>query len=360
MTVPRLTGRELEDLQHLRLLPGVGDERLRLVLERYGSPGRALRAARAAELGTAAAAARGSPPVLERARRCAGWLEEAGAHVLLDSDSRYPETLRHLHRPPAVIYAIGQLKLLTRPIVALVGARRCTEYGADVARSLAGALAGAGVAVASGLAHGVDVSAHLGALDAGATIAVLGTGPDRSYPLDNAHVQKRIATDGLLLTEFEPGTRGLPHNFPRRNRIIAALAAAVVVVEAGPKSGALITARLALELGREVLAVPGPIGRESSEGTNRLIRDGAGVVLEARDVLDAIGVSAAVPEAAAPSGRSSAPPLGLGALLGAEPRHVDELASRAGIDSARALVALLELELQGVARQLPGMRFARA
>ncbi len=360
MIAPRLVGAALEALLHLRLLPGIGDERLRLLLARYGTASRALRSARPSELGSSAAAARGTAPIIERARRGAAWLEEAGAEVLVESDPRYPPGLRHLHQPPAVLYALGRLELLAPPAVALVGARRCTEYGADVARSLAAALARTGVVVVSGLAYGVDLNAHLGALESGGTIAVLGTGADLYYPRDNAEVQRRIAREGLVLTELEPGTPGTPHNFPRRNRIIAALSAAVVVVEAGPRSGALITARLALDLGREVLAVPGPVGRESSEGANRLIRDGAGLVMEARDVLDHVGVWAA-PQPSPPAVLPRKPALhGIGAVLGPDPRHVNDLAAAAGVDAAGALVALLELELQGAARQLPGMRFARA
>lgn len=374
---PGVDAREIEALLRLRMLDGVGDARLRMLLARYGSARQALRRAGPGELGTAAAAGRESGKLRERARRGASWLREAGARVVLESDPLYPARLRHLSQPPALLYALGRLDLLRAPAVAVVGARRCTEYGADVARSLAAGVARSGLVVVSGLARGIDVQAHLGALESGSTIAVLGTGLDVTYPHGHERVQRRIARDGLLLTEFEPGTPGLPHNFPRRNRLIAALALGVLVVEAGHRSGALSTVKRATELGRDIMAVPGPIGRETSEGTNALLRDGARLVAGPTDVLDELGLAPAAvargsgtahPVGAGGAANSGAaggatpemsdgPDRGLPTLLGREPRHVDELAAAAGVPPGRALATLLELELQGLARQLPGMRF---
>ena len=226
---------------------------------------------------------------------------------------------------------------------------------------LAAGLARAGVVVVSGLARGTDAAAHEGAL-AGGTVAVLGCGIDVAYPPEHRALQERIAGQGLVLTEFPPGTPPLRHHFPQRNRLIAALSRGVVVVEASARSGALITANRALDLGREVFAVPGPIGRRTSEGTNALLRDGARIVLDATDILAELGLPAPEPDGAgaAPPAGLSGPALAVWQALSAESRHVDEVAARAGLDPAAALRALLELELLGCARQTAGMRYARA
>jgi len=363
---------ELAALLQLCLLPGVGNgPRLRELLRRHGSAQAALNAP-AAELGEEAALARGSVPVLGRVRASLNELRRLDVRVLHETDPRYPERLAHLGDAPPLLFARGRLELLERPAVAVVGSRNNTEYGESAARLLAGGLADAGVVVVSGLARGIDTFAHVAALEGG-TIAVLASGIDVASPPRNAALQERIARVGLLLSETAPGTPALPHLFPRRNRLIAALALGVVVVEAAVKSGALSTASHAANLGREVMAVPGPIGRTTSVGTNRLLRDGVTMVLEVRDILDAVGLGAL---SRAPRGQGSdadgadaeqEPPAGLAPAarrvwraLGTEPLHADELADACGVSAGALLSTLLELELAGHARQAPGGRYARA
>jgi DNA processing protein len=287
-------------------------------------------------------------------------------------DAGYPARLDCLDTPPAELWTRGPLNLDTPRAIAIVGTRTATGYGRRVAHDLAFDLAGAGWSIVSGLARGIDSAAHRGALEAGGTtIAILGCGIDQVYPARNRGLREEIALSGLLVTEYEPGTPPLKHHFPSRNRIIAALARAVVVVQAGERSGALITADLALELGRDVLAVPGPVDQPGSRGVNRLLRDGAGLVESAADVLDALDDLPGMEATRAaqtflfgedPEGRSG----GVGKvsrrlveLLAAGPARVEELAWAAGLPVAEALSELSRMELAGSVRSLPGGRFER-
>jgi DNA processing protein len=270
----------------------------------------------------------------------------------------YPALLAQLHDPPARLWQRGgPAEVLARPAVAIVGARSCSAYGAQVARMLARELAATGLVVVSGLARGIDGEAHRGALDAGgATVAVLGCGIDRDYPVRHAELARRlIEAGGLLVSEYEPGVEPAPWRFPARNRIIAGLALATVVVEARERSGALITADFALELGREVFAVPGEITSSLAAGTNRLIRQGAAPLLEIADVLDALGMAVVPPERAV-----SVEVLGRAArqvleLVAAEPRAPDQLVRATGFDAATVAGALVELELAGAAIEADGL-----
>ena len=269
-------------------------------------------------------------------------------------EPEYPPLLRELHDPPPGLFVRGspELELLHRPAVAIVGARACSAYGSQVARLLARELAGAGLVVVSGLARGVDGEAHRGALDAGGiTVAVLGSGVDRDYPAAHAQLATRICERGLVVSEYAPGVEPAPWRFPARNRVIAALTAATVVVEARERSGALITADFALEAGREVFAVPGEISSALSSGTNALLRLGATPLTAATDVLEALGVEA--PEA---------PPLELDGdaarvldVLAAAAAGVDELVRGTGLDAAAVATALAELELAGAVREAEGV-----
>ena len=221
-------------------------------------------------------------------------LRERGFRWLARSDSAFPPRLRSIHDPPLGVFlrGAGSLELLSLPAVAVVGARSCSEYGAHVARALAGRLAAAGVVVVSGLARGVDGWAHRGALERGGqTVAVLGCGIDRDYPRAHAALAAQLAERGLIVSEYPPGVAPAPWRFPARNRIVAGLTLATVVGEARARSAALITADLALDEGREVLAVPGQITSSLSRGTNALLRLGATPVTGAADVLEAIGLS---------------------------------------------------------------------
>jgi DNA processing protein len=237
--------------------------------------------------------------------------------------------------------------------VAVVGARSCSAYGAQVARSLARDLVAAGIVVVSGLARGVDGEAHRGALDGGGrTVAVLGCGIDRDYPRSHAELARRIVASGAVVSEYEPGIDPAPWRFPARNRIIAGLALATVVVEARERSGALITADFALELGRDVFAVPGEITSALSAGTNDLLRQGAAPLTSVRDVFDALGID---PVPKAPAAAVSDAAAALLALLGDGARGVDELTRAARLSSSEVAAALVELELAGLATQANGV-----
>jgi DNA processing protein len=264
------------------------------------------------------------------------------------SDADYPRLLREIHDPPPVLWLRGDgaAGILSRPAVAVVGARACSSYGRAVARTLAREVAAAGVVVVSGLARGIDAEAHRGALDAaGCTVAVLGCGIDRDYPAAHAELARRlVAAGGLIASEYEPGVEPAPWRFPARNRIIAGLCAATVVVEARERSGALITADFALEQGREVMVVPGEITSGLSAGTNALLRLGATPVTCSADVLEALGV--APPDPVAPVVTDGAAAVLAALRDGAS--TADELARGTGLPSADVAAALVALELEGL------------
>jgi DNA processing protein len=271
----------------------------------------------------------------------------------------YPATLRQLHDPPPVLFLRGRPELLEGRAVTVVGARHATARARDVAERLGQGLAEAAVCVVSGLALGVDGAAHRGALRGGGhTIAVLGRGADAPYPSTHRRLFRDILACGLVVSEFLPGTPPLPHHFPRRNRVLAALGQAVVVIEAGAKSGALITVDHALDLGIDVWAVPGPIDQAACTGSNGLLGDGARALVSVPDFLREItGEETRGPE---PAAEPSGPAGRLLERLGSETLNVDELAARAGVAVPAALALLTEMELRGWVRQLPGMRFRRA
>jgi DNA processing protein len=265
--------------------------------------------------------------------------------------ARLPPLLRAIHDPPACLYVRGEAPddLLERPSVAVVGARACSPYGALVARMLGSELAAAGLVVISGLARGIDGEAHRGALAAGgATVAVLGCGIDRDYPAAHAQLAAGIRANGLVASEYPPGTEPAPWRFPARNRIIAGLCAATLVVEARERSGALITADFALEEGREVLAVPGEITSPLSAGTNALLRLGATPVTCAQDVLETFGLTPPEPAKRAVGGPAAR-------VLAALPATADELVRGTGLDAGAVAGALTELELAGLAHEAAGL-----
>ena len=266
-------------------------------------------------------------------------LAAGGFCFLARPAASFPTLLRSIHDPPPGLFlrGSGDAELLSRPAVAIVGARACSGYGASVARMLGRELSAAGLVVVSGLARGVDAEAHRGALDAGGTtVAVLGCGIDRDYPAAHAQLAKKVAESGLLVSEYAPGVEPAPWRFPARNRIVSGLCAAAVVVEARERSGALITADFALEEGREVYAVPGEIGAALSAGTNGLLKLGASPLTTAADLLSSFGL-----EAAAAAGGD--------ALLDLLPATADELVQRTGMSAAEVARALVELELAGTA-----------
>ena len=273
-------------------------------------------------------------------------------------DPRYPPLLACTFSPPPVLWAQGNLSVLQRPAVAVVGSRAATPYAQQVGARLGGELAERGIVVASGLARGVDSAAHRGCLQAsGATVAVQGCGLDRVYPQEHAELADEIARTGLLLAELAPGAPPLPEHFPLRNRIISGISLATVVVEASEQSGSLITARCALEQGRDVMAVPGSVLSGRNRGSHALLRDGAKIVETADDILEELGwspASASPPVSKAPY---AADPL-LAVMDPGEPYELDALARLTGTNGARLLAMLTELEMAGRVRA-EGGRFVR-
>ncbi len=362
----------------LALTPGIGAVRLALLLEHFGSATGVLRAP-AALLGAvpglspaAASAIAGRRPSDGEAAIAAA--ARLGGRCLLPGDPEFPVLLRDLPDGPALLFALGNPELFQRPAVAVVGSRDPTAYGTAVCRELAGQAAAAGLVVASGMARGLDATAHTAALDAGGTtIGVLGNGFGVIYPAANRALYDRVAASGLLLSEYPPGDRPHAGSFPRRNRLISGLARVTVVVEAAPGSGALITAQCALEQGREVMAIPGNLTSSKSWGTNRLIRDGAAPLLDLEDLL------VHYPEIAARRRRHQPAERGLrgerapglpGDLSEPERRLCEALRDgalpldlaieRARLPAATALAAASRLELRGLVEQAGGRLFLAA
>jgi DNA processing protein len=286
------------------------------------------------------------------------------SEVITIYDATYPRMLREIIDPPLVLHYRGDLELLQKPGIAIVGSRKASPYGINVSSHLARQLAGTGLTITSGLARGVDSAAHQAALDAGGTtIGVLGTGIDLVYPRSNARLFRRLAEHGLIVTEFPPGTPPKPEHFPIRNRVISGLTYGTVIVEATSRSGSLITARMAAEQGREVFAVPSSIFSAGSEGPHRLVQYGAKLVHDATDVIDELPEelrrSLAQPAKAEDEPESPLREV-LAALNHDEGIHVDTLTARTGRTAGAIAESLLQLELGGWVRALPGARYVRA
>ncbi|MDQ7040344.1 MAG: DNA-processing protein DprA [Rhodothermus sp.] len=365
--VPDDPAEELRALVALTLVPGVGPGRIRALLARFGSAQAALQASVAALVQVPGIGA-------QTARRIASFddwdavdaqferAERVGATLIPAWDARFPPLLRQIYDPPALLWVRGTLAPEDSNAVAIVGTRRPTDYGLRTARKFAAALAREGVTVISGLAYGIDAAAHRGALEAdGRTLAVLGSGVDRFYPARHAPLAQAIMTQGALLSELPLGAAPDAPNFPRRNRLISGLARAVLIVEAYERGGALITARLALEQDRDVLAIPGALHNPASAGTNRLIRDSlARLVCSPDDVLEVLGMGRTPATSEPPSPPSlSGLERQLYDALEPEPLHIDVLCERTGLDPSTALVYLLQLEFKGLVRQLAGKQFYR-
>lgn len=296
-------------------------------------------------------------------------VEGLGGHTLLPEDADFPAALLEIPEPPPLLFALGDLSLLRRPAVAIVGSRDHSAYGAEACRMVAGTAAAAGLVVVSGMARGLDAVAHLAALDAGGgTIGILGNGLGVVYPAANRALYERVLADGLLLTEFPPGDRPHIGSFPRRNRLISGLARVTVVVEAAEGSGTLITVASALDQGREVMVVPGPITSRTSIGTNRLLRDGATPYLEPADLgahfpearsLAARGPVAPARPALPPGLALSEEERRVALALSPSPQQLDAVVAEVGLPVDRVLAALCALELHGLVQQVPGRRFAR-
>ena len=352
------------------LRPRLSWARLQPALAAAGSPRELLRMpARRLEAigGKALADAVAATPEAGWWATALAWLEDAegaGHRLIAIIDADYPELLRQNADPPPVLFACGRHELLRGPVLAVVGSRNPTPAGAENAHAFAAALSGAGITVASGLARGIDGLAHEAALtEPGSTIAVLGVGPDITYPKAHRGLQARIASSGCVVSEMPPGMGLQRYAFPRRNRIIAGLSLGCLVVEAAKASGSLITAQDALEAGREVFAVPGSIHSPQSRGCHRLIRQGAVLVETLDDILEALpGLYLAAARADRPGSAADADPALASPLLkalGEEPSSLDALVARSGLDAPGILAGLMELELDGHVRRAADGRFQR-
>lgn len=361
----------------LQAVQGVGDALLCRLVTKFGSPDAVLEAGeeelvRKGGISPALAKAIRRGPSAERLRaldRELAAIERLPIRVLTILDPDYPPRLKTIYDPPPLLSVSGMLSEADHHAIAVVGTRQATPAGLAMAERLGRELAEAGFTVVSGLARGIDVAAHQGALNAGGrTIAVLGCGIDRTYPAAHWTIRKKIEAQGAVLSELPPGTKANPYHFPKRNRIISGLSLGVVVVEATLKSGSLITARLAADQGREVFAVPGPASSEQSRGTNGLIKQGARLVDSVDDILDELYAQcepsfrsrleahrAAMARRDQTEGEVLA---GLEARVYAElstlPLHIDELIARTGLSASSVSSVLLALELKGLVRQLPG------
>lgn len=361
----------------LALTPGLGARMAGKLLREFGSPeavfNASLTALEAQHLAAPVAQAIHSREPLSAAAKELAQVQQAGCSLLNWGDPAYPHLLREIYDPPPLLYVKGKKELLDRHCLAIVGARRPTPYGNQIAERLARDLAERGLVIGSGLARGIDSSAHRGALAAvnGATVAVLGSGIDVVYPKENRKIYAEIEQRGVLITEFPMGTFPAPQNFPIRNRIIAGMSLGVVVVEGAQYSGSLITARLAMEFNREVFGVPGNVTQPSSFGPNQLIKQGAKLVTGWEDVVEELPTeiraellpvecATAEERAALVEKDLSSSERSLYSLLELDQsRHVDEIVELSGLSSSEVLASLFDLELRGVIRQLPGKHFLR-
>ncbi|MCX6356921.1 MAG: DNA-processing protein DprA [Candidatus Aureabacteria bacterium] len=365
----------MEHLIALNMIAGLGPVTIKRLLEQFGSAAAALAAPPEALLQvrgigpeTVAALSRGKATVdvaaeMERIRK-------AGVTVIALSDPAYPENLKQIYDPPPILYVRGTLTPGDRHAVAVVGARRCSHYGAMAAERLAEQIASLGLTVVSGMARGIDTAAHRGALKAkGRTIAVLGSGLNRLYPAENRHLAEEIASSGAVISEFPMETGPNKTNFPLRNRLISGLSLGVVVVEAARKSGSLITAAQAMDQGRAVFAVPGRIDSPLSRGTHDLIRDGAKLVESVEDICEEFPYlfgargghdAARETDAGRPRPRLTPYEEAVLGLISAQERPIDEIISTSGLSPASVSSALFSLELKHLVKQLPGKLFRAA
>jgi DNA processing protein len=361
----------------LALTPGLGARSAGKLLREFGSPtaifNASLTALEAQRLPAAVAQSLHSKQSLSLAAKELAQAQALGCHLLTWDEPAYPARLREIYDPPPLLYVRGKIELLNRHLISVVGARRPSPYGNQMAERLAKDLAERGLVVTSGLARGIDASAHKGALSSptGSTIGVLGCGIDVVYPKENKKIFGEMEQRGAIISEFPMGTFPAPQNFPIRNRIIAGMGLGVVVVEGAQYSGSLITARLAMEFGREVFGVPGNATQPSSFGPNQLIKQGAKLVTSWEDVVEELPTPVRAEllpvEAASAEERAALVEQGLAPnerplyelMSTDEARHVDDLVEQTGLSSSEVLAALFDLELKGVVRQLPGKQFLK-
>lgn len=368
----------LRDWIALTFVTGVGSRTAATLIDKFGSAGSIFvassHALESAGLKRDTIEGIKGTETREKATREIEELARLGGEALRLTDERYPKLLRETYDPPIVIYALGNVTAaLSQPAIAIVGSRRCSTYGRNVAEKLSRDLAERGITVVSGLARGIDSAAHRGALEGrGLTVGVMGTGLDAVYPKENRKLAERIVEKGALITEFPLTTPPLSQNFPFRNRVISGLSLGVMVVEGAERSGSLITARLAYEQGRDVFAVPGNITSAKSFGPNYLIKDGAKLVQTWRDVVEELPAEMKTTILSAERGESSVKQISIdeAALSESErkllkilsvddPVHIDQLIMKAGLSVGDLMGALLQLEMTDRIRQLPGKSFVK-
>ncbi len=367
---------ETEALIALNMVPKIGPVRVRRLMEVCGSAAEVLRAP-ADRLRRVPGIGEETAGVLRRWEESVdlpaelALAREMGVTVVTATDEVYPDTLKEIHDPPLVLYVRGTLERRDRIAVGVVGSRRATSYGLTAARKLSFQLAHAGVTVLSGLARGIDTAAHEGAVAAkGRTIGVIGSGLARLYPPENEALAARIADGhGAVVSEFPLRTEPDKQTFPQRNRIVSGWSSGILVVEAPAWSGALITANSAADQGRSVYAVPGPIDRASSLGCNKLIQNGARLVLGAEDILDDLNLLLPRGSGGAETGKEPAPAgappeltpgeQAIWEVLGSEEQHLDEIIEKSGLGVADVASGLMRLEIRRLVRQSPGRRYAR-
>ena len=362
----------LFDLVRLNLTGSVGAGRLKKLLKACNSTEKIFKLSTEKLCGICGVSARTASKILSDKYR--GWAttemkksEKLGINLVAYGTPEYPSTLSEIHDPPAVLYVRGQIETLDTTAVAIVGTRRCTRYGRETAKRIAGELTAVGIVVTSGLALGIDTEAHTGTIEAsGRTVAVLGTGVDAIYPSENIKLAEKIVKSGALVSEFPLGTKPRRENFPRRNRIISGLSRGVLVVEAPLRSGALITARTATEQGREVFAIPGRIDNPVAEGANSLISDGAKLTRSAAEILEEIAPQLVGRLFAPMSEKQDPVAVNLQEkeeivykVLEKDPVTLDTIVSETGLEPAEVSGALLKLQLKQLVEQLPGSRFSR-
>jgi DNA processing protein len=354
----------------LNLVPGIGAIFFKRLLERFKSPEAAFRAPakellKVEGLGEKAAEAIRRGPSNQDVERELTLLKEAGGKLLTLNDNTYPGKLKEIYDPPPVLYVKGELKEEDDLSISIVGSRKTSPYGRSITEKISQDLARHGVTIVSGMARGVDSVAHWGAISAGGrTIAVLGCGIDVIYPPENRNLFGRIVEQGAVLSEFRMGSLPEAGHFPKRNRIISGLSRGVVVVQASMKSGSLITARYALDQGRDVFAVPGNVGNESSQGSNWLIKQGAKLVESSEDVLEDFlplrnGGKDDIPGTVAPRQTLPGEEMSLLELLGEDPLHIDEIIRKSSFEAGRVSSVLLNLEIKGLISQWPGKCFTK-
>jgi DNA processing protein len=349
----------------LSLTRGLGGESARRLLKEFGSPDAVFAASISSlksvvKADVAAEISKGF--VDDVIAPTLGWLEDSNNHIVTLADSDYPQSLLNISDPPLLLYVKGRLDLLNRSALAIVGSRSATPQGINNAEAFAKSLSDAGLCIISGMAHGIDAAAHRGALRGqGSSIAIVGTGQDKVYPAANRDLAHLLAQQGALISEFPLGTPPLAANFPRRNRLISGMSLGSLVVEASLQSGSLITARLALEQGREVFAIPGSIHAPQSKGCHALLKQGAKLVETAQDILEELsGLQVSPTRSTDTNGTDiQGPDIMLLDHLGFDPVDVDTLRVRCGLTIAELSAMLLTLELNGRICVLPGGLYQR-